>query len=96
MTGAVIIERRTFGFGVVTEPANPHLRKAFVTRNRNRAFLMAAGYASTLAARYELQLIDRTERLSEEDCRALVEAQREEMASKPRLGVIEGGLHRAD
>lgn len=71
----VAIERVRFGvYRVVAEPDPDRAwRKTFMARG-NRGFSMAAGYASRLAEKFACQLVDRTGRLSAEECAALVVA----------------------
>ena len=71
----VIIERSALGTLLVrVDPADHYWKKRFTKFNANKRFSGAVGYASRLAAGFDCQMIDRTGRLSEAECEALVDA----------------------
>lgn len=85
MGAAITIERGLAGSYLV-KGAGKALRKRYWKRDRNKAFSRATGFAVRMAAELGVKLEDKTGRLSEADCAALVDAMREDM-----FGVNIGG-----
>ena len=72
MTDILAIERRLTGYSVIAErDGAPIGRKTFMQPG-NKGFSKAVGYASRLAAECACEMVDRTGRLSAEECAALI------------------------
>lgn len=70
---AVEIRRHPLGFRIDTQPSNSELARTVAGRG-NQAFSDAVGHATHTAAELGVELVDKTGRLSAEDCAALVAA----------------------
>lgn len=74
MTDLLVIERRLTGYRIALERDGEPIGGKTFLKPGNKGFSKAIGYASRVAAEYDCEIVDRTGRLSKNDCAALISA----------------------